>query len=1062
MSFTPTTKVQLLTAVNIWIGGDTTTNGDINNWDVSKITDMSGIFKDKTSFNSAISNWDTSNVTNMEEMFAGAIAFDKDITARLTASVDIGNPGVVGTSLYDAVNGTWTIKGGGSDIWGSSDGFHYVYKNINGDFDVSCRVIEEGATTSPSEWRKGGIMARNNSNVGSQQASMLWTGSGKPHANWRYSANGQTDHSTDAAGSLPEYIRLKRVGNVFSMYYSENGSAWTQQGTNKTISMNDTILIGLAVCPVDNSHYLTLKFGNLSGWAMTDVGLWSTSKVSNMKSMFYGASSFNQDIGDWNVNNVTDMSSMFQGASNFNKVIANWGVNNVTNMSSMFHGASNFNKVIANWSVNNVTNMSYMFKDASGFNQDIGNWNVNNVTDMSYMFKNAEDFNKLIQYWDTSKVTTMTSMFENATQFNKSINTYVDKDLVISADIGNVGAAGSSSYNASTNTWTITGSGYDIWDTYDQFHYVYREITGDFDVSCRMVGEVTSTTTSTNPWRKSGIMARNNTAIGSQHASIMWSGHGKAHSVWRAAVNGVTDHYSPDVGLLPKYIRLKRVGNVFSMYYSENGSIWVANGSTTNVMNDTILIGLAVCAVQNPNFLTMKFDNFSGWTLTDTITTSWSTSKVNNMSYMFKNADAFNQDISNWDLSSVTNTTGMFADEAALGVVNAVANATVSKTTAAVVNLPPADQTAIIEVATKLVQQKDNLISNIGSFTNTGITGYTATERRSINTAQTNALSGIKALFNPSKVTAAATTLQRKTVIANLKTALNLIISSAGVNSIEIDASQLVLSGTYDPTDKIIVAKANTTVRDPVGEPPANFYSTLSNNGDWVEREYNADVILGETSFTIKILRKDVGTEERYELSIVGNSTTWTKLNAIRDDDGVDWSGRFDATDGSGYLLVGDKITFSATQSGVYIIIGSAESSTNGSSICFLGDTKVKTDQGLIRFDTLTLDNTINNYKIKRISKVKNADDHMIFIERNALGENIPNKDTYISRNHGIIIGNHLVRAKTLVNGNTIRKAYRKRDIIYNILTEVYTIIYVNNMPCETLNPADSMVKKYV
>ena len=399
---------------------------------------------------------------------------------------------------------------------------------------------------------------------------------------------------------------------------------------------------------------------------------------------------------------------------------------------------------------------------------------------------------------------------------------------------------------------------------------------------------------------------------------------------------------------------------------------------------------------------------------------------------------------------------------ASSALANSALDAAVDEATNAVSGLTSdEDKTRIIAIAQKLKEKRTKLKSAIKPFIN-GKTGYTLKNRRGINSDQRDALGEIKALFNPSKVTAAATTLQRKTVIANLKTALNLIISSAGVNSIEIDASQLVLSGTYDPTDKIIVAKANTTVRDPVGEPPANFYSTLSNNGDWVEREYNADVILGETSFTIKILRKDVGTEERYELSIVGNSTTWTKLNAIRDDDGADWSGRFDATNGSGYLLVGDKITFSATQSGVYIIIGSAESSTNGSSICFLGDTKVKTDQGLIRFDTLTLDNTINNYKIKRITKVKNADDHMIFIEKAALGENIPNKDTYISRNHGIIVGNHLVRAKTLVNGNTIKKAYRKRDIIYNILTEVYTIIYVNNMPCETLNPADSMVKKYV
>ncbi len=38
-----------------------------------------------------------------------------------------------------------------------------------------------------------------------------------------------------------------------------------------------------------------------------DIGSWDVSSVTNMRRMFYDATSFNQDIGAWDVSSVTDM-----------------------------------------------------------------------------------------------------------------------------------------------------------------------------------------------------------------------------------------------------------------------------------------------------------------------------------------------------------------------------------------------------------------------------------------------------------------------------------------------------------------------------------------------------------------------------------------------------------------------------------------------------------------------------------------------------------------------------------------------------------------------------------
>ena len=73
---------ELKTAVNLWISDNATalgTYGEINTWDVSNVTDMSELFKNKTTFNDDISDWDVSSVTNMNSMFDKAYAFNQPL-----------------------------------------------------------------------------------------------------------------------------------------------------------------------------------------------------------------------------------------------------------------------------------------------------------------------------------------------------------------------------------------------------------------------------------------------------------------------------------------------------------------------------------------------------------------------------------------------------------------------------------------------------------------------------------------------------------------------------------------------------------------------------------------------------------------------------------------------------------------------------------------------------------------------------------------------------------------------------------------------------------------------
>ena len=98
-SYSQLTDANIQTAVDLWVSDSaaaTTTYGNISNWNVSQVTDMSGLFRD-TSFNDDISAWDVSSVTDMSGMFAFASAFNQDI-----GSWEVGNVEGMDVMFYSA------------------------------------------------------------------------------------------------------------------------------------------------------------------------------------------------------------------------------------------------------------------------------------------------------------------------------------------------------------------------------------------------------------------------------------------------------------------------------------------------------------------------------------------------------------------------------------------------------------------------------------------------------------------------------------------------------------------------------------------------------------------------------------------------------------------------------------------------------------------------------------------------------------------------------------------------------------------------------------------------
>ena len=88
---------------------NSTSNQQINNWDVSNVTNMSGMFFNNETFNQPLDNWDVSNVTSMSGMFIGS-PFNQDI-----GNWDVSNvtnmSGMFGyTTDFNLPIGNWDVS----------------------------------------------------------------------------------------------------------------------------------------------------------------------------------------------------------------------------------------------------------------------------------------------------------------------------------------------------------------------------------------------------------------------------------------------------------------------------------------------------------------------------------------------------------------------------------------------------------------------------------------------------------------------------------------------------------------------------------------------------------------------------------------------------------------------------------------------------------------------------------------------------------------------------------------------------------------------------------------
>jgi len=185
----------------------------------------------------------------------------------------------------------------------------------------------------------------------------------------------------------------------------------------------------------------------------------------------------------------------------------------------------------------------------------------------------------------------------------------------VTADIGSVGGPGAAGF--SSGTWTLLGSGADIWSTADAMRYAYQPLVGDGSIVARV-----ASIEATNASAKIGVMIRESTAAGARNAFVLISSSAGAQWQVRSSTSGSTTS-SITTGLVaPYWVKLTRASNVFTGSISSDNITWTQIGSATIAMGASALVGLADTAHLNTALNTSTIDNVTLSNAAPTIATS--------------------------------------------------------------------------------------------------------------------------------------------------------------------------------------------------------------------------------------------------------------------------------------------------------------------------------------------------------------------------------------------------------------------------------------------------------
>ena len=310
-------------------------NGDISNWDTSKVTNMSFMLTmdgqaTKHQFNQNIGSWDVGEVTDMRYMFNNSI-FNQDIGNWDTSKVTSMAFMFASNGNFNQDINTKDYAAGNRIAWDVSacTDFQYMFNNSIG---FAASVDKWKIHTGSSNVNMNNMFAGAtsfNSSLNTEQFTVGQGGYQQTYLAW----------DIQKVNNLSNVIKNTQVTASLSNWDTSN--ATTIQELFKDTSFNQPLI----------NQQVTVG----TGATARTYNAWDVSNITNMFRVFRDNNSFNQDLSSWDINTSgsVNMKEMFYSATSFDQDLSNWTVTNVNNFQNFMSGVTllttNYDAILTAW-----------------------------------------------------------------------------------------------------------------------------------------------------------------------------------------------------------------------------------------------------------------------------------------------------------------------------------------------------------------------------------------------------------------------------------------------------------------------------------------------------------------------------------------------------------------------------------------------------------------------------------------------------------------------------------------------------------------------------------------